>query len=302
MSSGTPSVDIYSVLNQLLVDGSPGTWTEPVTLDRSGSYSILLEPGLGNSGSLDVSLYEVPDNVGTMVVGTPEAITVAVPGQDPLRTFSADPSQRISLHASNVTIGEPGFGFLSYVQIQILDPSGFILASDPVVTQAWGGFIEPFNPPISGEYGVFVNPDTDHTGNLTLTLYEVPSETGSIIPGTPETVVIGVPGENETRTFGGTSCHVATVQLTNNIAGPFGEDVRIQMISPTGNVIASVDVINSIPNSFGPVGIDESGTYIILVDPFEEKTGSVTLNLTYEDGEQCGGGGPPDPPFNREDP
>ena len=70
-----------------------------VTLPVTATYTILVDPVGSATGSLTVTLYDVPaDDSGTITAGGSAAtVTTTIPGQNGRRTFTGSASQRVSL-------------------------------------------------------------------------------------------------------------------------------------------------------------------------------------------------------------
>ena len=88
-------------------DWGPGTWFGgPHTLPTTGTYAILVDPAAAYTGSLTLSLYDVPpDATGSMTVGPAVAVSIATPGQNASLAFEATAGQPITIRGANSTIG-----------------------------------------------------------------------------------------------------------------------------------------------------------------------------------------------------
>jgi len=94
-SSGSGSMDVYIFApdGTLLTSGAPGTLGEdldPPALPFGGTYTIVVDPRVGNTGSATLTLTE--DLSGAIVVdGSPLTTTFAEPGRNARYTFSGLP-------------------------------------------------------------------------------------------------------------------------------------------------------------------------------------------------------------------
>jgi RHS repeat-associated protein len=248
------------------------------TLTNAGTYTILVDPSGASVGSATLTLYDVPpDSTGSIVIGTPAAVTTTAPGQNANRTFSGVAGQRISINLTNSTFAANACNKLS-----IEDPNGTTLASNTCFIGS--AFIEPQPLLLSGVYRVVVDPANSSTGSATLTLYDVPADSsGSIAFGSAQTVTLSTPGQNAERTFTGTagqriSLNVSSVSFGANYS--CGSKIFIYRPAPDGTILGSQTCVQPPAGSFiDTMALDVTGTYRIVVDPTGGNTGSATLTL-----------------------
>ena len=201
--------------------GTNGGFVDTRLLPATGQYRILVDPQQTATGSMTLTLYDVPPDATTTITpaGPPVTVTTGpVPGQNALVTFSGTQNQRIALKLSNVTIGTSS---CCSARVSILKPDGSTLVfATPFGTS--GGFVDTNTLPVSGTYTILVDPQLTDVGSATLTLYDVPPDvTGSITPGgAPVTVSMGpVPGQNALVTFSGTQGQRVALGMSNVTIG-----------------------------------------------------------------------------------
>ena len=160
--------------SQTLV-GTNGGFVDTRVLPATGQYRILVDPQQTATGSMTLTLYDVPPDVTTTIAPAGPAVTVTtgpVPGQNALATFSGNQGQRIALKLSNVTIGTSS---CCSARVSILKPDGSTLVfATPFGTT--GGFVDTRALPVSGTYTILVDPQLTDVGSATLTLYDVPPD------------------------------------------------------------------------------------------------------------------------------
>src|SRR5262245_46440974 len=192
-----------TMLGQQTLTGTNGGFVDTRTLPATGQYRILVDPQATATGSMTLTLYDVPPDVTAAIApgGAPVTVTTGpVPGQNATLTFAGTANQRVSLKLSNVTIGT---STCCSARVSILKPDGSTLVyATPFGTS--GGFVDTKTLPVSGTYTILVDPQLTDVGSATLTLYDVPPDvTGTMTPGgAPLTVSMGpVPGQNAVVTF-----------------------------------------------------------------------------------------------------
>src|SRR5205085_111697 len=134
----------------------------------TGTYTLLVDPDQTDTGSITVTLYNVPADASTTIAppGAAVAIGTTVPGQNAKLTFAGTTGQRISLKTTGITFPD-GDAYVSIPRpvVTMLFPPGWT-ADVPYTT--------PFRPPSTGTYTLLVDPDQTDTGSITVTLYNVP--------------------------------------------------------------------------------------------------------------------------------
>src|SRR6202008_91810 len=128
-----------------------------------------------------------------------------------------------------------------------------------------------------GTYTVVVDPYQANTGNMTLTLRDVPADfSGTIVPGGSSTVVtVGTPGQNAQVTFTGAASQRVSLRMTSNSTTQSYVSVR----KPDGTNLVSPTFITGTSAFIDTVTLPVAGTYTIVVDPYMANTGSMTLTL-----------------------
>jgi hypothetical protein len=246
--------------------GTFGGFLDAQTLPSTGTYTILVDPQGSDTGSVTLTLYDVPADVtGTIVPGGPPAtVETTVPGQNAAVTFTGASGQRVSVLVS---------GACCATRIMLLRSNGATLASTTAGT--FGGFLDTTTLPTSGTYTIAVDPQGSGTGSVTLTLYDVPGEpTATMTAGGPAaSIATTVPGQNARVTFSGTAGQRVSLKV-----GPTCCSAMITILRPGGSTLSTATV----PSSGGfldTTTLPVSGTYTIVLDLQGAATGAVTLTL-----------------------
>src|SRR5262249_17047267 len=103
---------------------SGGTgYIDTLVLATAGTYTILINPWDTSTGSVTITLNDVPaDATGTLTVGgSPLTLTTTVPGQNAMPVFSGTSGQQVSVGFTNNTMGT--------VTVTLLKPDGTSLTS-----------------------------------------------------------------------------------------------------------------------------------------------------------------------------
>jgi YD repeat-containing protein len=267
-------------------DGSPlgstcmegGGYIDTMTVPTTGTYTIQVDPQGWSVGNLTLNLYDVPAEVSGSITpgGSAVTVTMSTPGQNGALTFTGTVGHRISLLGTNGMFGQI---FGCDVNVTILKPDSSVLV--PATCTESSGYVDVTALASSGTYTIQIDPVSQATGSVTLTLYDVPSDvTGTIVPnGSSVTVTISAPGQNAALTFSGTSGHRVSLRGVNGMSGQvFGCDVTATILKPDTSVLAGPTCMEG--SGFMDVtALPTTGTYTIAIDPAGSATGSLTLTL-----------------------
>jgi uncharacterized protein YhfF len=281
VSGGTWKVSLKNPDGTTLVTplavGAAGAFIDTKTLAQTGTYAIVLDPQQAATGSMTVTLYNVPADVGGTIVagGAPVTVTITTPGQNGRLSFSGSAGQRISLSVSGVTIGTSVGGTV----VSILNPDGSQLATTKVGTR--GGFIDTRTLAQTGTYTIVVDPQGAYTGSATLTLYNVPADVGGTIVagGAPVTVTVTTPGQNARLSFAGSAGQRISLNVSGVTIGTLYSGTIISLLNPDQTTLVPATTVSTSGSFFEPRTLAQTGTYAIVVDPQGANTGSATLTL-----------------------
>src|SRR5215211_692790 len=146
--------------------GTTGGFVDTKVLPVNGTYTVVLDPQGLETGSAPATLYDVPPDVrGSLTVGDPSVnVSLGTPGQNATLTFSGTAGQRVTVRASNVTIGTSTC--CTFV-LSIKRPDGVVIGSTLFGTNG-GGLSATL--PATGSYSVLMDPQAAASGGATLGL------------------------------------------------------------------------------------------------------------------------------------
>ncbi len=252
-----------------------GGFIDLQTLPVAGTYTVLADFWGTATGTVTLTLYDVPADISVSISpgGAPVTITNTTPGQNGLATFSGTANQRVSLNISSVSLTG---GYHNWVTVSIKRPDGTTLASK-IVDNA-GGYIDVQTLPVTGTYTVLADFWDTATGSATLTLYDVPADISTSITagGVAATITNTTPGQNGLATFSGTTGQTVSLNITG-VSG-YNNWVNVSIKKPDGSTL----VLGTYGSGGGFIGtqtLPTTGTYTILVDPWDTAVGSATLTL-----------------------
>ena len=210
--------------------------------------------------------------------GPPVTFTIASTGGSISATFQGTAGRRIALKASGNTIPGARTKILlpGSTTKTLADNASYIPGSDYLV-------IDAHTLPTTGVYTIVITSSTNGTGQVTLTLYDVPPDTvASGALNTPITVpATTVPGQNAWVYVPTQAGHRISVQVTKN-AMP---NLRVSVYAGsqyTDTSATPVAANSSYTSTSGtslpiePVSVN-GGTYSVLLDPAQLGTGTATI-------------------------
>jgi hypothetical protein len=252
--------------------GLANNFLDVLTLPSTGTYTILLDPVLNDTGATTLTLYNVPADVtGSLTSGNSLGVNITTPGQNANLTFAATAGQQLSVDLTGSTI--QGMG------VAVSRPDGTALVQ-PLIASTGETFIDSTTIPVTGTYTLLIDPFNSNTGSLTATVYLFNDQTGTITTdGSPVTVTISTPGQNAMLTFSGTTGNFISLDISG---ATYGSSVygtaSVRIIKPDGTNLVST-AFSTFGNFVDATQLPVTGTYTILINPGSADTGSVTLKL-----------------------
>ena len=258
--------------------GTAGAFVDVKTLPATGVYTILVDPQGDATGSMNLTLHDVPADTtaATAPGGGPVTVSTTVPGQNARVTFPGTAARRIALRASPAS---------STIRISILNPSGTTLVAPTSVTTA-GGFIDTKTLGSTGTHTIVVDPQSGGTGDVTLTVYDVPPDPGgTIVPnGDPASLTTTTPGQNGRLTFAGTAGRLISVRVPSSSfgtsPGTLYAGLKVSVLNPNGTALLAPTGVGTSGGFLDAKALPTTGTYTILFDPQGEYTGTATALLS----------------------
>ena len=266
ISSSTVRVIKPDGTNVLNPTSLSGNWfVDSLTLPVTGTYTIVIDPNSTFTGSMNLTLHNVPaDLTGTLIPGgAPITITTTVPGQNATVTFTGTAGQRISLDLTNVSITSSA--------VTVRKPDGTTLVSAANVSTG-GLFFDAVTLQTTGTYSIFIDPKVAAVGSMTLTLFDVPANTtGTIVIGGPDvTVTINTPGQNGELTFTGTAGQIVNFDFEGTIA----YSTLPRFLKPDGTPVTF-----NFSCECNGYRLPVTGTHTIKIDPDGSSVGQTTFTL-----------------------
>src|SRR5919109_2644649 len=106
---------------------SIGGFIDVKVLAAAGTYTILVDPQSAATGSVTLTLYDVPPDVVVPITFTaPLTVTTTTPGQNAQATFTGAAGQQVGVRVTGVTIGTSP---TASTKVSLLRPDGTTLKS-----------------------------------------------------------------------------------------------------------------------------------------------------------------------------
>jgi YD repeat-containing protein len=277
-------VSIYNPDGTALISpsyvGTSGGFFDTKVLPSTGSYTILIDPESTSTGSLTLTLYNVPPDTSAPIIpgGASVPVATTVPGQNAKLTFNGSAGQRVSLKMEGVTIGTNS---CCSSRVSIYNPDGTALISPSYIGTS-GGFFDTQTLPADGTYTILVDPESANTGGMTLTLVDVPQDvTNTIMPGgSSVTITTTTAGQNARLTFSGSAGQRVSLKMDGVTIGTNSCcSSRVSIYNPDGTALISPSYVGTGGGFFDTKTLLAAGTYTILIDPEGSNIGSMTLTL-----------------------
>jgi len=156
-------VDLYkpdgsALGSSTLVSNVSSAFIDPRTLPVDGTYAIVVNPNNTNTGSMTLTLYDVPaDPTGTITVGgAAVTVTTTAPGQNASLTFSGTSGQQVTVRVTSNT--------MSTVTVKLLKPDGTTLTTTTSSSATFNLATQTLS--VTGTYTISVDPSGANIGSM----------------------------------------------------------------------------------------------------------------------------------------
>jgi RHS repeat-associated protein len=247
---------------------SGGEFVEPVAISATGTYTIVVTPTDGKTGSFKLETYSVHEVEGSLAPTTEGAqrhVMIETPGQNARYTVEVSANEVVSLATSESNFNTP---------VEWLNSAGEVVSRGEE-SGGSGEYLGATRFSAAGTYTLVVNPQGATTGSMTVTAYNASDVTGTITAGGESVVATThVPGQVAKIAFTGTEGQLLTLKATEStfregwfsVWGPAGEKLSGSEMNLSGE-----------PRyEFTP---SATGTYTVLITGWLADTGSVKLTL-----------------------
>jgi len=247
------------------------SFIDPVTLQYSGAYSVVVHAGATNTGSATVRIYDVVDRTSQIVPNGP-AVTLAssTPGQRFKLTFDGVAGRRYGFLAEQLS------GNCLFITVTVLNPNLTTLGNGSSCGTA--PFFDPPVPTASGQFTILIDPSGSNTGTVRVTLYESVDLTDSITAnGAAVTKTFTTPGQQLRLTFDGLANHRYAF-LAEQLSGGTCLLINVTVLNPNGTTLGSGGSCGTAP-FFEPPVPTATGTFTIVIDPSAATIGTARVTL-----------------------
>ncbi len=247
---------------------SSATFTDPFVLPDTGTYTIVFTQHDGGVGTYGVRLYAVGADATATAKPGGAAVSVALgtPGQNGAVAFVATAGQRLSVTFPGTT---------TTAKVSVRKPDGTLLVNPQSVTST-SGFVDTMTMPVAGTYTLVVDGEDANVGTVGVQIFIVPADVTAVATpgGSAVTENLSTPGANGTVTFTGTAGHRVSLTTPGTTMS-----VTLTVKNPDGTVLRPAENVTSASAFFEPVTLPATGTYTIVVDGYQARTGIAGIRL-----------------------
>ena len=256
-----------------------------------GTYTLLIEPTAGATGSAQVTL----DAGTTLPIDGPAVpMSTSVSGRSVRLNFTTTSvGQSLGLAMTGLSMSPANTSNNADTQLYNPDgtanntamqtPSWYCLAS---ATASGGCGWNLANLQQVGTYTLLIGPENVQGTGLSDTaaatmgfsLTMSSDLTSALSSGATTSVSIARPGQNERLTFQNTAGQASVVEIANVSVSPAGQPMKATVLAPGGTVIGTNSVSTGGMVFYVPPA-PTVGTYTVLLEPFGGATGSAQVTL-----------------------
>ena len=245
---------------------------DPLTLDQTGTWTVLVDPQVTNTGSATLAAFTSTDQIGVILRdGSPKSLTLTTPGKNAAYTFTGTVGQQVSALLTASTIG-PG---CPAVVLSFVRPDASQDTSVSTCTNS--AFLDSIVIDQDGTWTILVDPQAGASGTATLQAFNSADQLGLIhLDGSPEAIAVTSPGQNARWHFPGTTGGVVSAQISSaTFAGC--PAFKLSLERPDGTTLGAPVSSCNADAVLGSQTLDQDGTWNLVVDPQGTATGTATL-------------------------
>lgn len=264
------------------LDSGAVTSTDPrfidtLSLPKDGTYRLAIDPAGEHVGRWTGELFDVPADTEAEITPGGGAVTVTIdaPGQNARYTFPGADGQDISMILDSDLVRTAGS---TGIDVEVDNPDGSVLFTHRA------GATEFYDRRVlaqTGTYTVELSPRGDHTGTMTLTIYDIPDDDVApiTVDGPQATATLDVPGQRARFRFDGTAGQHVSFTLDHQLVRNLGSSGYVlKVFDPGGTEIFTANETAD-PKFFEPVSLGSTGSHDIFIDPNGDHTGTIKLTL-----------------------
>lgn len=150
-----------SSLSSTTVDGNGG-YLDAQTLPVAGTYTVFVDPWTTNTGSVTLTLYDIPGDASnsTTVGGSAVSVSTSTPGQNAKVTFPGTAGQQVTVHLTANTYGA--------VTVSLLRPDGTSMTS--TISSGNSFNLAAQTLPTTGTYTISIDPSGANIGGISVSV------------------------------------------------------------------------------------------------------------------------------------
>ncbi|WP_255758334.1 IPT/TIG domain-containing protein [Massilia sp. erpn] len=232
-------------------------------LPTGATYTLILAPGAGDKGKIDLQLKA--EARGVLVLDGDPLPVALTPGQNGRYTFSGRAGQGVGLGFVNVAT-QPASQSISY---RIFNPDGSQLFSDNLSNSTMLPLL-----PVNGSYALLLDPPGMTSASLQLL---ASSDLGGQLAADGPALSFNSSraGQNGRYTFSGSAGQKFWLTFSN-VAFPANATVRV--LKPDGSALVSMAVATA-PVNLDIPALPGDGVYAVFIDPVGAATGKADVQL-----------------------
>ncbi|UNP28424.1 pre-peptidase C-terminal domain-containing protein [Lysobacter gummosus] len=236
----------------------------------AGTYSVIVAPPSGGSGTMSFKTVLTPDATATLSPNTPLDLTLSRRGQNGRLSFAATAGQTLAVNASNIVVSPT----VRNVYYTVYKPDGSTLVSSYSTT---GLSLNLANLPVSGQYTLFVDADYGMTSTSRI---ELDTGAGLAVDGTPVDYTSAASWERAYYTVTVTEGANLGVGLSDFVTPGSTSNASMYVYRPNGTQLTYENCYAQ----YGGCDLDlpnlPAGTYSVIVVPPSGGNGTMNFKLT----------------------
>jgi large repetitive protein len=249
---------------------SPSSCEIPLrNLPQTGIYSVTVTPG----GVATMTFTETlsADVTSTLTAGTTQTVPLTAMGQNSWLTFNVTAGQMFGLYVGGITSTPANTSYT----VTVYNSAGTSVATASTTS----GTAFSLTNLAAGTYNVLITPATPATATMQATLSA--DVTGTLTPGTPQSLPLAAMGQDAWLTFSATAGQTFALYAGAITSVPANTSYTMTVYNSSGTSVASGSSSSTITLNLIALA---AGTYNVLITPATPATATMQVTLEPQTG------------------
>jgi hypothetical protein len=237
----------------------------------TGTHAVVFAP----TSAVTQSAFNVALAAGVPLPADAAALAVAIanPGEGARLNVAGSAGENLGLGITGLVLAPATAAIAS---LSVYKPDATLFATGYCYTDGTQCSVNLTNLPVTGNYGIIVQPASGATGSMQAWLSH--DAGGTLVAGAPSTIALARPGQNGRLTFAGSAGALVAIQVRGVATSPAGQGLLVLVNKPDGSALTSAHLTGAGQTVVAPP-LPVTETYTLFVEPESAGKGAATATM-----------------------